>query len=177
MFDYPHSKTSRVGYGWPSFIGNRWCTGLKRQAISAVLSGNAYDKFTHKLYKLPKNITQYIGIAVDEYKRYNGKVFKNITHPLVEWNMTEKAALQAYYDRGFNFNGIYNFFDRVSCFCCPLKSMNELYKIYKYFPNLWAKIKCMDDKTQNFFRPNVSLSKLEKKFFEKNNLITFFNNY
>lgn len=154
---FDHIKTKgknkgQRGYGWPDF-SNRWCTALKRDNIRRYLRG--------------RNYTTYIGIAVDEPKRI--KISKNseIIYPLVEQNFTENQALELCYSRGFDWGGLYEAFNRVSCFCCPLQSIKELEALYNQYPELWQRIKDMDIKSFRKFRSDYSIYDLEDKFMKK----------
>ena len=155
-FDYymfEHEKTrgknkGKKGYGWSTMLC-RWCTSY--------LKNNVIDKFL-KQYK-EEGYLEYIGIAYDEPKRLKDKVY-----PLVDWQMTEKDCLQYCYDRGFDWEGLYEHFDRVSCWCCPLKNLKELKVLYKYYPELWQELKLMDERSYNKFRADYSVQQLEDKF-------------
>jgi 3'-phosphoadenosine 5'-phosphosulfate sulfotransferase (PAPS reductase)/FAD synthetase len=116
----------RYGYGWPSAF-RRWCTSEKTQTISKYLN----QKYGSMQYQ------QYVGFALDEKSR-----IKNFRHlyPFVDFGMTENDCLLYCYEVGFTWSGLYNYFDRVSCYCCPLQSLNDLRKIRKYFPDLWLKM-------------------------------------
>ena len=136
-FDYymfEHEKTrgknkGKRGYGWPTMLC-RWCTSnLKTNVI------NKYLKAQNEEY------TEYIGIACDEPKRIKDKCY-----PLIDWGMTEKDCLHYCYERGFNWEGLYEHFDRVSCWCCPLKNLKELKTLYTHYPELWEELKEMDKK-------------------------------
>lgn len=78
--------------------------------------------------------------------------------------MTEKEALQRCYDRGFNWGGLYEIFKRVSCWCCPLSNLQELYNLYIYFPEFWIELKDMDSRSSNQFRLDYTLDELETRF-------------
>lgn len=94
-FDYyfaEHIKTKgkgklSQGYGWAR-MWVRWCTRLLKQ------------KPTRDYLKNQGEYIQYIGIAADETKRHKSMP-KNTVHPLFDWGITEKQALQYCYDRGF----------------------------------------------------------------------------
>lgn len=155
-FDYymfEHEKTKgknkgKKGYGWATMLC-RWCTSnLKTQTVN-----NYLKQFEKEGY------IEYIGIAYDEPKRIKDKKY-----PLVEWEMTEADCLQYCYERGFNWNGLYEHFDRLSCWCCPLKNLKELKILYKYYPELWNQLKDMDKKAYNQFRADYSVEQLEEKF-------------
>ena len=160
-FDYymfEHEKTrgknkGKKGYGWATMFC-RWCTSnLKNRVID-----NHLKKYKEEGY------VEYIGIAYDEQKRIKDKCY-----PLVDWKMTEKDCLQYCYDRGFDWNGLYKHFDRLSYWCCPLKNLKELKILYIYYPDLWQELKEMDKKAYNQFRKDYSVEQLEEKF--KANLV------
>ena len=156
-YDYwlgEHIKTKgknkgKCGYGWPTPLV-RWCTTLKRDLITRFLKG------------LNEEYQEYIGIASDEAKRCKNKIY-----PLVDWGVTEQQALEYCYSKGFDGGGLYEHFHRVSCFCCPLKSIPELKEIYSKYPEQWGIIKTMDNKAYNRFRADYSIDDLEAKFNEK----------
>lgn len=160
-FDYwfaEHIKTKgknkgEMGYGWAS-NGTRWCTSLKRQITNRHLRGLKYRLFQ--------------GIAVDETTRLSkNKDGRNIVYPLAEWGITEKQALEYCYSKGFNWDGLYEQFNRVSCWCCPLKRQEEYYNLRKFHPDLWAELKLMDSKTDRKFKTSYSLDELEQKINKK----------
>lgn len=97
------------GYGWPG-PKTRWCTGrLKIQPRERFL------REPRKKY----HVIRYVGIAADEIYRLERKnnQREDVFFPLVEWGMTEADCLQYCYDRGFDWEGLYNYFSRVSCWC------------------------------------------------------------
>ena len=157
-FDYlmfEHEKIrgkfkGKKGYGWASFR-NRWCTSKLKIDIM------------EKFYKsLNCKIIRYIGIASDEPKRI--KIREGYKYPLADWGITEKQALQYCYDKGFNWGGLYQHFDRVSCWCCPLQPLKALRSLYKNYPILWAELKEMDKKSCSKFRSDYTVEQLEDKF-------------
>ena len=117
MFDEPKQKPRSLenhaklgippyGNGWPG-IRVRWCTGqLKTHLIT---------KEVNRL-KGELGAIHYVGIAADEACRC-----KDERYLLVEWGITEAQALQACYDRGFDFGGLYEIYHRASCWCCPFQ--------------------------------------------------------
>lgn len=109
-------QVHRIGYGWPSH-GRWWCTREKQGALNRASRGTV----------------MYVGIAADEEHRIKkGKIY-----PLIEWGITEAAALKYCMDRGFDWGGLYSHFDRVSCFCCPLQPLDDLRTLRRHFPELW----------------------------------------
>ncbi|WP_278574813.1 phosphoadenosine phosphosulfate reductase family protein [Fusobacterium ulcerans] len=157
MFDYEKKKgknKGQKGYSWADFR-NRWCTQyLKKQVM------NRYLKEKYKNIE----IIEYHGIAADETKRLVKNREKNIKYPLAEWGVIEKEALEYCYNKSFDWDGLYKKFDRVSCWCCPLKNLKELKVIYKEYPKYWEKLKEWDSKTYRKFRADYSILDLEKKF-------------
>ena len=140
--------TKLKGYSWPG-TKIRWCTTkLKTQMIEQYL----------RKYK-GEEIIHYIGIALDEPKRIKDKKY-----PLVDFKVTEKECLEYCYSKGFNWNGLYEKFDRLSCWCCPFKSLKELRILRKEYPDLWEQLKEMDKHTYRKFRPDYTVEELEEKF-------------
>ena len=146
MFDYVLTKGRRTGskgYGWPRPMA-RWCTKLKTTALDKRVQGDA---------------VQCVGIAADEPKRIKDK-----RYPLAEWGVTEADALDYCLARGYDWGGLYEHFDRVSCWCCPLKSLDELRSLRHAFPNLWQTLKDMDARSYNDFKIGKSVEQLEERF-------------
>ena len=168
MFDEPKTKPSSIenrirlgvplfGNGWPG-IRVRWCTGaLKTKLI---------DKEVKRL-KGAYDAVHYIGIATDEAWRCKGEKY-----PLVEWGITEAQALQICYDRGFDFGGLYEIYNRASCWCCPFQRIGELRKLRRHHPELWQKLRDLDRRAREQFGPGPlgqfkkdwSLERLEERF-------------
>ena len=145
---------SLYGNGWPG-IRVRWCTGqLKTHLITKEV--NWLKGEYHALH--------YVGIAADEAKRC-----KNEQYPLVEWGVTEADALAYCYKRGFTWGGLYHFFSRVSCFCCPLQPLDELRTLRGYFPDLWQRMLVMESwlpENRRRFKDS-SVSALDARFAEE----------
>lgn len=119
------------GNGWPG-VKVRWCTGqLKTHLIS---------KEVNRL-KGEYQALHYVGIAADEPKR-----IKNEQYPLVDWGITEAEALKLCYDRGYDWGGLYEIYHRCSCWCCPLQRIDELRKLRHHHPELWKRLRDMDQR-------------------------------
>lgn len=78
--------------------------------------------------------------------------------------MTEHEALEYCYSRGFSWKGLYEKFNRVSCWCCPLKNLKELKVLYKEYPNYFQKLEDWENKTYRKFRADYSIKELKNKF-------------
>lgn len=150
---YGHIHT---GYGWAG-PRMRWCTSK--------LKDGPRERFLRPLRE-QYEIIEYIGIAADEGYRLERRrnQAQNHVHPLVDWGMTEAACLQYCYDHGYTWDGLYEHFKRVSCWCCPLQSLSELRQLYMHYPKLWAKLKDWDSRTWRKFRADYSVKELEIRF-------------
>jgi len=148
------SKFQEQGYSWPG-PKSRWCTAaLKRNLI------NQHLKILQGSYQ----IVQLTGLAADEQERLKKENNINHLHPLADWGWTEADCLKYCYDRGFNWGGLYEIFHRVSCWCCPLQSLEELRQLRKHFPDLWLKLLDMESRTWRKFRADYSVDQLEIRF-------------
>ena len=158
-YEYEHRDGEIVrGYGFPTFK-TRWCTRMKQDTISS------YWEKTGKPVK-------YVGIAYDERHRVksaeSGRLAKeNQKYPLIEWEITEHQALIYCYEKGFDWGGLYNHFDRVSCWCCPFKTLDELRMLYRYYPDLWKQLLERERKARNTFKPDASAFDLDRRFKEE----------
>lgn len=161
-FMFEHQKKGvgenekKAGYSWADFK-SRWCTrAMKIQVI------NTYLKKLNENYR----VTQLVGIATDEQHRIKGKLADTKKHrfPLIECGWTEKDALNYCYSKGYDWDGLYQIFRRVSCWCCPLQSLDDLRNLREFFPDLWRELGEMDKKTWRKFRADFSVAELEVRF-------------
>lgn len=152
MFDKPVKEKSggtHCGYSWCGARGVRWGTTEKTKAL---------DKHN-------QGATVYIGIAADEPDRLEkerapGKVF-----PLAEWGITEAYCLAGCYAAGYDWGGLYEKLDRVSCACCAAKNLKELRNIYFDMPEVWSDLRERQQKTARPFKgPGKSIPELEIRF-------------
>ncbi len=142
------------GFSWAG-PRMRWCTRtMKLDVINKHLSA------LKKKYRL----IQYTGIAADEQFRLERKANSGHIHPLVEWGWTEQMCLEYCYSKGYDWEGLYRKFDRVSCWCCPLQSLDNLRTLRKEFPDLWEELRQMDKRTWRNFRADFTAEQLEKRF-------------
>lgn len=151
------------GYGWPG-SKIRWCTKhLKIELMDKYLKG------LRDHYK----VIRYIGIAADEDYRLERESNQDPSHrhPLREWGWVENKALQYCYDRGYDWEGLYEIFrnektgrSRVSCWCCPLQSYDELRKLRSHFPDLWQRLQDLDRKQWQRFAHGYSVADFDLRF-------------
>ncbi|MCJ7790565.1 MAG: phosphoadenosine phosphosulfate reductase family protein [Candidatus Atribacteria bacterium] len=140
-------------WGFPSLKG-RWCMAEKRNAI---------NKFCNK----NKPYTQWIGFSFDEAKRI--KKTMGYCYPLVDWKMTEEDALKYCLEKGFDWSGLYNKRKRLSCWNCPLQSLNDLKVLWKDFPEYWKELLKMQEQSKYQFRMDHTLEELDERFRREEN--------
>jgi len=149
-------KVYKIGNGWPS-MNRRWCTKQKTSTIECFC-------------KPIPSVIDCVGLALDEKHRIKNNSKIPQRYPLIEYGITEKQALQNCYNRGYDWGGLYEHFDRVSCFCCPLKSSPKAWrKIREHFPELWKKMLQMDSDIQENkgFYGYKTVHDLDKRFAEE----------
>ena len=128
---------THYGYGWPTPV-IRWCTRHMKLDLL-----NEHFKLLKKRY----DVIQCVGLAADEYKRLSrpGNLKPGHRHPLVEWGWSESDCLEYCRSLGYDWGGLYDVFNRVSCWCCPLAPISELRKLWAYYPDLWSKLQTYED--------------------------------
>ena len=175
-FDYwfgEHIKTrgkrkGEKGYGFPDFR-NRWCTALKQESYGKIAASMQYNpRKRGGVNAIPNSIIEFHGIAFDEKERASNNKGRNIKYPLIEWQITERQALEYCYSKGLDWGGLYEKMHRVSCWCCPLSRIGELRTLYNDFPELWEELEEMDKKSFRKFRSNYSVAELREKFANEN---------
>ena len=154
MFDYEFTKrdgTKQKGYSWCGGVC-RWGTMLKVQTL---------DRY----FKENKGGIQYIGIAADETERLKKERSKGKCFPLAEWGTVEAECLQGCYDAGFDWGGMYEYLDRLSCKFCKNKNLKELRNIRKYYREEWEELKDYQSRTDRPYKgEGQSVFDLEKRF-------------
>jgi len=158
----------RHGVGFPS-SSRRWCTREKVVALE-------------RYFINIENVCVNIGYAADEAHRLDREQLKNkpykTRYPLIEYGIDEARALEICKAHGFDWGGLYEHFHRVSCWCCPLKSMDELRQLWENFPELWAELQDMENRLEGNnpeFRGNYTVDYLTKRFAEEKRLGDKFN--
>ena len=144
------------GYGWPG-VFSRWCTkALKQKLLSDYFRG------LREHYK----VLHYVGLAADEDYRLERQTNQNPNHrhPLRDWGWTEENAMQYCVDHGYDWDGLYSFFNRVSCWCCPLQSLDDLRALRAQFPELWQHLMGIDSRQCKKFKDGRSVADLDRRF-------------
>lgn len=150
MFDHT-SKNRKQGWSW---CGGpcRWGTYLKTQAL---------DRYA----KQNKNSVVYIGIAADETARLEKERAEYKIFPLAWWGITEAECLKGCYEMGFDWGGMYEHLDRLSCKFCKNKNLKELRNVRKHYPEVWEELKDYQTRTDRPYKgEGKSVFDLEKRF-------------
>lgn len=133
----------------------RWCTAIKRDSMNRYL----------KQY-IGEGLTQYVGIAFDEQHRAGSKRYQKgkVKYPLIDFKVTESEALSICHKEGFDFGGVYEHRSRYNCWCCPLQTLDELRVLYKFYPELWERMREMQWISPNDFRQGETIMSLEHRW-------------
>lgn len=151
MFEKPR-KDGRKGWSWCGSCGIRWGTGEKLRAIDKHFFDNG-------------GAVHYVGIAADETERLERARANGMCCPLGDWGITEAECLQGCYDAGFDWGGMYEHLDRLSCKFCANKNLKELRNIRKHFPEVWQELKDYQRRTDRPYKGDgKSVFDLDKRF-------------
>lgn len=161
MFDYEFTKRDGTKQ-----IGRSWCGGRCRWGTAEKLK--VLDKYAEQ----NKGSVVYIGIAADETARLEKERAEYKRFPLAEWGITEAECLRGCYEAGFDWGGMYELLDRLSCKVCANKNLKELRNIRKHYPSVWEELKDYQRKTDRPYKGvGKSVFDLEKRFiFEEERL-------
>jgi len=135
---YRHFNELLARYGWPHSSGG-WCVRCKTDTC---------NKFIRHIKTRAINKTEYIGFTTSELQRTQRKGILSkpwqVKFPLIEAGMSEQDALDYCLKLGYCWDGLYEVFDRVSCFCCPKGGKAKRNKIQNNFPDLWREWRWLD---------------------------------
>ena len=147
-------------------FGYSWCGGSCRWGTTE--KNKSIDKYSEQ----NKGSIVYVGIAVDETERLNKERKPYKKFPLVEWGITEAECLRGCYEAGFDWGGMYEHLDRLSCKFCKNKNLEELRNIRKHYPEVWEELKDYQSRTDRPYKgEGKSVFDLEKRFeFEEERL-------
>lgn len=154
MFDYQFKKRNGTMQKGRSWCGGRcrWGTYEKQKAL---------DRYAEQ----KKESVVYVGIAADETTRLEKERAEYKRFPLNEWGTTEAECLQGCYAVGFDWGGMYEYLDRLSCKVCTNKNLKELRNIRKHYPVVWEELKEYQRKTDRPYKgKGQSVFDLEKRF-------------
>lgn len=151
MFEHP-KPSGQKGWSWCGKNNCRWGTSFKTSVID-------------KHFQQEPEHVQCVGIAADEVSRLQKTRKGNKRFPLAEWGITEAECLQGCYSLGYDWEGLYEQLDRVSCRFCGLKNLKELRNIYYNMPDVWEELRDYQSRTYLPYRKEGwSIFDLEKRF-------------
>ena len=132
---YRHFDEMLSRWGWPHTSGG-WCAANKT---------NTCNRFIRSV----KGTRELIGFSADEINRTKRKTIKakkwKVAFPLIEKGFGEKEALRYCKSIGYDWDGLYDVFSRVSCFCCPKAGKKRIEKLRLYFPDIYERFMKMDE--------------------------------
>lgn len=135
---YRHYEELLRLYGWPATAGG-WCVRAKIDALRKYMQ-RAVGKHAQKI--------EYIGFNADEAERSVRKKVQSkkweVRFPLVEYGVGSKEALEYCKSLGYHWDGLYDIFDRVSCFCCPKAGKIRRKQVKLYYPELYREWRRLD---------------------------------
>lgn len=143
------SKRPFAIYGWPtSSLKGTWCSGQLKHEV---------------LIKFESKKTVYIGIALDEPKR-----FHNLTDtkksPLVEAGWTESMC-RDWCEKNDLLSPIYTTATRGGCWFCHNQSVGQLRFLRKNYPEYWAlMLKWDSDSPVPFHADGHTVHDFERRF-------------
>ena len=137
--NYRHFNDLLRLYGWPKSAGG-WCTACKRDTLA---------KYVRALRRRVPDIVECIGFTTDELQRSERKGVQKkpwpVRFPLIEAGMGESDCLDYCRNLGYTWGGLYDIYDRVSCFCCPKGGKAKIQKLKQHFPDwLWPRWQELD---------------------------------
>jgi len=133
--NYRHFGELLARYGWPHSKGG-WCAASKRDNCK-------------KIFRALKGTIECIGFTTDETHRTKQPSITNrkwpVRFPLIEYGFSEKDTLKYCYSLGYDWDGLYKVFSRVSCFCCPKAGQKRIDKLRLHFSELYKRYLEMDE--------------------------------
>lgn len=135
-------------YGFPIMHGS-WCNNLLKMKCLGILN--------------KPNITQYVGIAVDEPNRFHSLTDRKIS-PLVEHDIDEAEAKRICESIDL-LSPIYTQATRGGCWFCHNQGIGQLRLLRKQYPEYWAlMLKWDNDSPVTFKADGHTLHDYEKRF-------------
>lgn len=135
---YRHFDELLRRYGWPHRSGG-WCVDCK-------------TKTCNKFIRYAKGTQEHIGYTTDEIHRTKRPRLKlkkwSVQFPLIDYGFSEKDALSYCRSLGYDWGGLYDVFNRVSCFCCPKAGPKRIDQLKANFPSSYERYLIMDDIAQ-----------------------------
>lgn len=158
VYDFMDKFESRIGieviredviskkpnYNFDAYFNQPFCRGKFVGSIHGfpMMAGRCWHKANVKnpVFKKWETLASetYTGMTVDEKNRTSDN--PKYKYPLIEWGWTARFSLHylktrdiphAIYEKGFK---------RLGCIFCPNMSKNDLFTIFKNYPEIWDKL-------------------------------------
>lgn len=121
-----------------------------------------------------EDVTQYVGIAIDEPLRLDRVVqSKNQVSLLQKYGYTEEMAKEKCIEYGL-LSPIYNFSNRGGCWFCQNQSLAQLRELRNMHLELWETLRVLQDKSPHPFKTDYPVWKLEERFKWEDRQMTLF---
>lgn len=132
--------------GFPYILGAcYWMREAKLYPINRFLKGKDYVRC--------------IGIAKDESHRVQKDT--NYKYPLIEWSWSEQDCVD-YLNKQKLLNPLYINFKRLGCYFCPKQGDYAKWLTWKFYPDLWKKIRELDKENVRICGRNIFAKKIEE---------------
>lgn len=164
-----------MNYLWPAGK-NRWCTAEKKACIRRWYASEIFAKGFELIEVIGYAAEEEDRMIAKEEEKTHSKIWKS-WFPMSkdEWNCLEPEALSYCEEKGFKFGGLYKNYHRVSCFCCPQSSRDELRVLRQSSPDLWQRMLDMEKRmpaalvkdgkvVRNTFKWNKTLKEIDQEF-------------
>jgi hypothetical protein len=86
------------------------------------------------------DVTQYVGIAIDEPERLERLKGSNMVSLLAKYGFTEAMAVELCKKYGL-YSPVYKIAKRNGCFFCPNTNKKQLRHLYDNHPDIWQKLR------------------------------------
>lgn len=140
------SKNAGHIYGFPMIKG-AWCNSKLKVSV---------------LNKIDKNAVSYIGIAVDEPKRFK-TLSENKISPLISAKWTEKMCYDWCSENNL-LSPIYHTSARGGCWFCHNQSVEQLRLLRRNYPDYWELLMKWDVDSPIPFKPEHTVHDYDKRF-------------
>ena len=153
FFAVKQKRTKNEGkiYGFPFSLG-AWCNSKLK---------------VNPLTSAQKSLGEYkliVGIAADETKRIPRAIAKGQMLPLVDYGITEAAAMEICRANDLLSPAYNGGRERLGCWFCHNQRVGELQRLRREHPELWDKLMELDAVSPVKFKPDYRLSYYDARF-------------
>ena len=180
IYDYLHTLEEYTGYKitrlQPFRDWEEWFYGIPARGKHKGIRGfppellpGCYIRRDAKVGPLAKHIgkgnTVALGFAIDEFRRSKSKAYRNTDNeyvfPLIQWGWTEKDCVR-YLERIGIPHPLSGTFSRTGCWLCPKQPIDSLVALCRNYPDLWAKLKRLENDAPYPLKRDITLHEVEQ---------------